>query len=58
VDSLRAKYHLYQSTAERTDWDTARLVCLDMGLDLVTIPLQIVQEALYAGVKPVITAPW
>jgi hypothetical protein len=29
-----------------------------MGLDLVTIPLQIVQEALYAGVKPVITAPW
>ena len=58
VDSLRARYYLYDDPSERTDWDTARGVCLDRGLDLATFPLQLVESAVYAAVRPVIAAPW
>jgi hypothetical protein len=31
---------------------------MGLDIDLATIPTQLVDNALYAAVKPVITAPW
>lgn len=58
VPTLAAKYYLYDSPAEHADWMGARQVCFSRGLDLATMELSTIRDALNAAVEPVITSKW